>query len=59
MSPQPTKKNNPPNGVIGPSILDQLSIPKKDLVAKRYNDPEKNKIPITKHQPATKNNLSL
>lgn len=49
---QPTIKHKPPNGVIGPRIGVIDSRPNKCRVANKYNEPEKNKIPILKLQPA-------
>ena len=49
---QPIIKQSPPNGVIGPRIGVSASVCINALVANKYKEPEKNKMPIEKLQPA-------
>lgn len=55
--PQPIIKNSPPIGVMGP--INVVGIASKSLMANRYNDPEKNNMPIKKHRLAYNNALLL
>lgn len=45
-------KHKPPIGVIGPNILEKEEMPNNSEVASKYKDPEKNKMPAVKNQPA-------
>ena len=46
-STQPTMKNKPPNGVIGPRIETRVG-ERKDLIDNKYKEPEKQIIPAVK-----------
>ena len=56
---QPIIKHKPPSGVIGPRIAENDSMPNNWRVANRYNEPEKNRIPNEKLQPANTNVCEL
>lgn len=45
-------KQSPPNGVIGPRIEANPSIPKRCRIANKYKEPLKKSTPKEKFQPA-------